>query len=109
MATFSAVPVLDKAIEFALKDQAKKAGIDICNSSEVEMRMSQTEYETGELLWKIDDKPVLKLEVQHLTEDVIVLTLEKIKMDKIIHVQGNRVIVPEDVPKVGKIIQLNQN
>ena len=76
----STVPALDKAINSGLMAQCKEAGIDLCNSKETENRLSQTTYETGEMLWKIDNKPVMKLVIDNLTEDVIVFTLEKIKV-----------------------------
>jgi len=91
--TTSMVPALDKAIETALTAQAKVAGIDICNGGEVELRMSQTIFPSGEILWKIDSKPVLKLAIQNLTEDVVVFTLEKIKLKKEIIVAGRTLIV----------------
>ena len=91
MAKFSAVAALDKAIESALTAQAKKANLDICNSKEVESRMSQTTFESGEILWKVDNKPILKLQIENITEDVIVFTLEKIKLHKEIIV-ANKII-----------------
>jgi hypothetical protein len=82
LSKFSAVSCLDKAIEHALEEQCKVANLNISNSKEVEMRLSQTVYETGEMLFRIDDKPILKLQINNLTEDVIVFTLEKIKWKK---------------------------
>ena len=74
------VPALDRAIETQLKNQCKEANLDTCNSSEVENRLSQTTFPTGEILWRIDGKVVLKLQIDNLTEDVIVFTLEKVKV-----------------------------
>lgn len=82
MSKFSAVSALDKAIETCLTAQCKEASINTSNSKEVEMRLSQTTFESGEMLWKVDGKPILKLQIQNLTEDVIVFTLEKIKWKK---------------------------
>jgi hypothetical protein len=87
------VSALDKAINSALESQAKKMNIDICNSNEVANRMSQTTYESGEMLFRIDNKPVLKLQIQNLTEDVIVFTLEKIKLHKEIIVANKTIMV----------------
>jgi len=92
--TSSMVPALDRAIETCLTAQAKEAGIDICNSGECALRMSQTVFPTGDILWKIDSKPVLKLAIQNLTEDVIVFKLEKIKIKKEIIVSGKTLILP---------------
>jgi hypothetical protein len=84
---------IDKAIEHALKDAIEKAGIDITHTDEVALRVSQTEFETGEILWKIDNKPVLKLAIGALSEDVIVFTLQKIKPKPEIIIPEKRIII----------------
>lgn len=90
----SKIPVLDKAVNTALEAQAKAAGIDICNSGECQLRMTQTTFDSGEILWKIDGEPVLKLQIENLTEDIIVFTLQKIKLKKKIVIEGKSIIVP---------------
>jgi hypothetical protein len=78
----STVPCLDKAINTQLMIQCKEASLNTSNSKEVEMRLSQTTFPSGEMLWKIDGRAVLKLQIENLTEDCIVFTLEKIKWEK---------------------------
>jgi hypothetical protein len=90
------IDAIDKAIETCLKDQAKEAGIDICNSGECQLRMSQTTFPSGEMLWKIDDKPVLKLAIEAITEDVIVFTVSKIRWKKEIIVANKRIVLPSE-------------
>jgi post-segregation antitoxin (ccd killing protein) len=92
LSKFSAVNALDKSIEHALEEQCKVANINISNSAEVELRMSETTFPSGEKLWKIDNRPILKLQIQNLTEDVIVFTLEKVKWKRDIIV-NNKIIM----------------
>ena len=85
------ISIVDRSIEHALQQQAKKYGIDTSDAKQVE-RMVQTEYPDGTIVWMIDKQIVLRFGIENVGKDIIRFTVTKINPTTLIIQPDNKLI-----------------
>lgn len=86
------ITIVDRSVEFALTEQAKKFGIDITDAKIVEERMTQTQYEDGSITWRIDGKDVLRFTIENVGKDIIRFVVIKLNVEPLILVADKKLI-----------------